>query len=117
MLTREQIDETIASNLDKLRKLGVLTVRPGYEIAGGKLTGRRAIIATVYAKKAVLPASERLPESIEGVPVDVREVGTSRRHRTHAPGVRKRRFPMSLHGQQPDSGLEREMPSGRLLSA
>ena len=35
----KQIDKTIQNNLDKLHKRGVLTVRPGFEIANHQLTG------------------------------------------------------------------------------
>ena len=48
-LTPSAIDRTIRQNLAKLRKPGVLTVRPGFEIANHQLTGRRAIVATVGA--------------------------------------------------------------------
>ena len=47
-----EIDQTITKNLSRLSKYGVLTVRPGYEIAGHQLTGRRAIVATVQTKRA-----------------------------------------------------------------
>jgi len=45
------IDKTIQKNLPKLRKTGVLTVRPGFEITGQQLTGKSAIVATVHTKK------------------------------------------------------------------
>jgi len=46
-----RIDKIIGKNLANLRKPGVLTVRPGYEIAGHQLTGNPAIVATVHTKK------------------------------------------------------------------
>src|SRR5262249_49987894 len=71
----QEIDQTIKKNLPRLGKYGVLTVRPGYEIAKHQLTGRRAIVATVQTKRAPadLPRGEALPDSLGGVPVDVRE--------------------------------------------
>ena len=45
-----KIDRTITDNLHRLSKYGVLTARPGYEITGHQLTGRRAIVATVHTK-------------------------------------------------------------------
>jgi len=45
-----QLDSKIQANLAEFQKPGVLTLRPGYEIAGGQLTGRRAIVATVRSK-------------------------------------------------------------------
>ena len=56
-----EIDRTITKNLHRLSKYGVLTARPGYEITGHQLTGRRAIVATVHTKKplAVCLAAKR----------------------------------------------------------
>lgn len=53
----DQIDQLIQSNIDKLRKSGVLTVRPGYEIAGQQLTvvreksGRKVKLKSTPAEK------------------------------------------------------------------
>ena len=44
----QEIDQTIRKNLAKLRKPGVLTVRPGFEITGDQLTGKQAIVATAH---------------------------------------------------------------------
>ena len=81
------IDRTITSNLLRLSKYGVLTARPGYEIKGHRLTGRRAVVATVHTKKptADLPLGEALPDSIGGVPVDVREANSYQRLRAIDP--------------------------------
>lgn len=49
--TAKAIDKTIQKNLSRLSKPGVLTVRPGFEIAGHRLTGKAAIVATVHTKK------------------------------------------------------------------
>src|SRR5262245_49563718 len=73
--SEREIDHTITRNIPRLAKYGVLTVRPGYEITGHQLTGRRAVVTTVHTKKplAELAPSEKLPDRIGGVPVDVRE--------------------------------------------
>ena len=81
--TQQDIDRIITRNLPKLRKPGVLSVRPGYEIAGHQLTGKSAIVATVHTKKADLPASDMLPDRVEGVPVDVREGSPHQRLRAN----------------------------------
>ena len=62
--SEQGIDHTITRNIPRLAKYGVLTVRPGYEVTGHQLTGRRAIVATVYTKKplAELAPSEKLPD-------------------------------------------------------
>jgi len=48
----QEIDQTIRKNLAKLRKPGVMTVRPGFEITDDQLTGKQAVVATVHTKKS-----------------------------------------------------------------
>src|ERR1051326_1352872 len=112
----EAIDRIIRNNLPRLRKPGVLTVRPGYEIAGHQLTGNPAIVATVHTKKQDLPQADMLPQRIGNIPVDVREARPHQRLRAEdpaAPAVAR------AYGRRKDSEpvwpLEREMPSGKLL--
>lgn len=114
--TAQAIDRTIQNNLPRLRKPGVLTVRPGHEIAGQQLTGRAAIVATVHTKKQDLPRTDMLPDRIGGIPVDVREARPHQRLRAEDPAAaavtqafgRPENF-------EPVWPLEREMPSGKLL--
>ena len=113
-----EIDRTITKNLRRLSKYGVLTVRPGYEIAGHQLTGRRAIVATVHTKKplASVPRGEALPESIGGVPVDVREANSYQRLRATDPlAAEVSQTYRRPEDAEPDWPLERELPSGELL--
>jgi len=115
-----EIDRTITSDLTLLSKYGVLTARPGYEITDHQLTGRRAIVATVHTKKpkAGLDRGEVLPENIGGVPVDVREANSYQRLRAIDPLAAKitqtYRRPEEA---EPDWPLEREIPSGELLTS
>src|SRR3974377_1202880 len=115
-----EIDRTITKNLHRLRKCGVLTARPGYEIAGQQLTGRRAIVVTVHTKQplAGLPRGQALPDSIGGIPVDVREANSYQRLRAIDPlaaGVSETyRRPEQA---EPEWPLEREVPSGQLLTS
>jgi phosphatidylserine/phosphatidylglycerophosphate/cardiolipin synthase-like enzyme len=114
--TPKVIDQTIRKNLAKLTKPGVLTVRPGYEIANHQLTGKSAIVATVHTKKTGLAKSELLPERIAGIPVDVREATAYQRLRVHDPAaaaVTKEYGRPEL--REPTWPFEREIPSGRLL--
>ena len=67
------MSNTIQNNLAALTKPGVLSLRPGYEEVGGLMTDRPAIVATVARKQADLPPADQLPESVDGIPVDVRE--------------------------------------------
>ena len=114
--TPETIDRIIRRSLPQLRKPGVLTVRPGFEISKHQLTGRQAIVATVHTKSAGLAKDELLPETIENVPVDVREATAHQRLRADDPAAAAL---AQAYGRQADKEpswrFEREMPSGRLL--
>ena len=119
-VTAESIDKIIQKNLPKLRKTGVLTVRPGYEMAGQQLTGNPAIVVTVHTKEAKsdLPASERLPEKIDGIPVDVREASPHQRLRAHdAAAAAVAEAYARPEEREPSWPYEREMPSGKLLGS
>lgn len=114
------IDRTITRHLHRLSKYGVLTVRPGFEIAGHQLTGRRAIVATVHTKKppADLPRGEALPENIGGVPIDVREAGSYQRLRANDPlAAEISQTYRRPEDAEPEWPLERELPSGQLLTS
>lgn len=79
------IDQIIARHLDELRKPGVLSVRPGYQVAGGWPTKKPAIVVVVDRKRDNLAPQDRLPEMIEGVGVDVREASPLQRMRATNP--------------------------------
>ncbi|HEY1973792.1 MAG TPA: hypothetical protein VGH89_37985, partial [Pseudonocardia sp.] len=72
------IEDVLLAHLDQLHKPGVLSVRPGFEVRNGWPTGRRAIVATVAKKLAAPPTGTALPDSIAGVPVDVREASAAK---------------------------------------
>jgi len=116
----KDIDQTILKNLSKLQKIGVLTVRPGYEIAQDQLTGKQAIVATVHTKKSLadLPASERLPDKLGKYQVDVREASPYQRLRAYDPAAAA---VAETYGrpeeQDPVWGNEREVSTGKLLGA
>jgi phosphatidylserine/phosphatidylglycerophosphate/cardiolipin synthase-like enzyme len=115
-----EIDQMITKNLPRLSKYGVLTVRPGYEIAHHQLTGRRAIVATVHTKQAPaeLPRGEALPDSLGGVPVDVREARPYQRLRAADPLAAEITQTYRRPEQaEPEWPLERELPSGELLTS
>ena len=116
-LPQRTLDRVIRQNLARLRKPGVLTVRPGFEIAGHQLTGRAAIVATVQQKRADLPRQLLLPTRIAGVPVDVREATAHQRLRAHDPAAARLTQAFGRpEDVDPDWPLERELPSGRLLT-
>ena len=114
----QEIDQTIRKNLAKLRKPGVLTVRPGFEITGDQLTGKQAIVATVHTKKkpADIARGELLPAKIGRFPVDVREASAHQRLRVVDPAAADLSELYARPEQrEPSWPLEREMPSGKLL--
>lgn len=118
--TPQIIDQTIRKNLTRLRKPGVLTVRPGYEIAKHQLTGKAAIVATVHTKrkKTDLTKGELLPDSIGDIPVDVREATPYQRLRAHdSASAELARAYGRPEEQAPTWPLEREMPGGQLLQS
>ncbi len=116
-LDARYIDRVIRANLDRLRKPGVLSVRPGFEIRRHRLTGRPAIVATVHTKRSPAPAGTALPDSIAGIAVDVREATAYQRLRARDPdaaSVAQAYGPPQL--AQPDWPFERLMPGGKLLA-
>jgi PLD-like domain len=114
--TPKAIDQTIRRNLPRLRKPGVLTVRPGFEIAKHQLTGKSAIVVTVHTKKTGLSKNELLPDVIGKIPVDVREATGYQRLSAHDPAAAELAQAYGRpEDKQPTWPLEREMPSGKLL--
>jgi len=79
------LDQVILKHLDELKKPGVLSVRPGYQVAGGWPTKKPAIVVTVDRKLDDLPPQDRLPETIDGFSVDVRQASPLQRLRATNP--------------------------------
>lgn len=71
-LNRTKIDRVIRKNWSKLRKKGVIAVRPGYTFTGGWITNQQAAVAIVD-KKGKVPPRSALPSQIDDVHVDVQE--------------------------------------------
>ena len=113
--TAQAIDSTIQKSIDRLRKPGVLTVRPGFEIADHQLTGKSAIVATVHTKKKDIPKTNILPAAIGNIPVDVREATPHQRLRAHDPAAAALTQAYTRpETYEPKWPYEREMPSGSL---
>jgi hypothetical protein len=85
--TIERISAIIAKNLSALRKPGVLSVRPGFEMKGGWLTGKPAIVVTVADKRVDVQPSDLLPDELNGVAVDVRQASPNKRTRLADPAA------------------------------
>jgi phosphatidylserine/phosphatidylglycerophosphate/cardiolipin synthase-like enzyme len=116
--TAAVIDRIIRRNLGKLARPGVLTVRPGFEITNHQLTGRVAIVATVHTKTRDLPTADRLPNSLEGIRVDVREATPQQRLRASDPAAASLTQAFGRpENAAPQWSYERELPGGRLLTS
>jgi PLD-like domain len=81
------VDQVITRNLDQLKKPGVLSVRPGYQVVAGWPTKKPAIVVTVSRKFDDIPPQDRLPETIEGFAVDVRQASPLQRLRASNPAL------------------------------
>jgi hypothetical protein len=73
----EHLHKILDKHFERIRKVA-LNANIGDEITNGIKTGRRAIVAYVSKKKKLgeLKKEERLPDMIEGVPVDVVELSS-----------------------------------------
>jgi len=111
------IDRVIAQHLPELLKPGVLSLRPGYQITGGWLTKKPAIVVTVDAKIDDPAPGQRLPETLDGFAVDVRQAGPMERLRASNPPLYAAvagQSPSEL--QLPQFALERDA-NGRSIAA
>lgn len=84
-LNHAAIDRTIRRHWSKLRKKGVLAVRPGYAFTGGWITNQPAAVAIVDKKKKHVPPKDLLPTRIGDTAVDVQEAGPIERLRHTRP--------------------------------
>jgi len=116
--TAAAIDRIIRRNLGKLARPGVLAVRPGFEITNHRLTGHVAIVATVHTKTRDLPAADRLPQSLGGIRVDVREATPQQRLRASDPAAASLTQAFGRpENAAPRWSYERELPGGRLFTS
>src|SRR5215831_6536276 len=110
------VDQVISQHIAELSKPGVLAIRPGYQAAGHWLTKKPAVVVTVDQKRDDLPPDQRLPETIGGYPVDVRQADPMQRLRSTNPAL----FVGVAAGARPET--ERPVfpfergPSGQLLA-
>jgi hypothetical protein len=113
-----EIDRTITKNLHQLSKYGVLTARPGYEIAGHQSTGRRAIVATVHTKRSLRarrPVRRQYSAEASLWQVWPRGEAYQRLRAIDPLAAEVSQTYRRPEDAEPDWPLERELPSGELL--
>jgi phosphatidylserine/phosphatidylglycerophosphate/cardiolipin synthase-like enzyme len=108
--SQADIGKLIDQHLAELARPGVLSARPGYQVSGGWLTGRQAVVVTV-ARKTPSPAGGLLPASLDGVPVDVRQASPRKHQALTRPGSEP-----EAAGLDPASGALPVFPGERTLS-
>ena len=86
----------ITRNVARFTIDGVLSIRPGFALVDGWLTDTRAIVVTVESGFA---ETDRLPDALEGVPVDVRVASPAKRLQLVDADAYT-----EAHGPDPDSG-------------
>ena len=79
------VDKVISEHLSELTKPGVVSIRPGYKAAGQWITKKPAIVVTVNQKQDALPPDQRLPETLGGFAVDVRQADELQQMRAEKP--------------------------------
>jgi hypothetical protein len=104
------IDRVIAAHPGAFARPGVIGVRAGYEAVAGWVTPVAAIVVTVLRKRDDLPAAERLPDTLEGIPVDVRQASRLEALRASDPAL----FLQAVAQLQPEQQLA-TFPSERLV--
>ena len=71
--TQQQVQHVIDEHLNEFELPGVLSVRAGFRMRDGWITGERAVVVTVApVHPAGTSAATTLPTEVGGVPVDVR---------------------------------------------
>ena len=110
--SQHEIEQVIADQAAVLRCPGVLSVRPGYEITDGWLTGRPAIVVTMRAKLASPPAGQQLPDQLGGIAVDVRQASVVKRLSLEDPEAY-----LEEHRLNPDTGAVPEFATERVMVA
>jgi hypothetical protein len=112
--TYAAIYDVIMKNMNLLKKHGAFTARPGYQISGGKVIDKPAIVVTVAKKKKGLPAKDKLPAEIGDIPVDVRNATPMQLLREKDPDsfhIIQALGPRELH--EPESKWECSMQTGK----
>ncbi|MFI5161383.1 MAG: phospholipase D-like domain-containing protein [Sphingobacteriales bacterium] len=113
-----KIDDVIKRNIPVFNKPGALTIRPGFKMSNGWITDKPSIVVTVDKKLDGLPDDNKLPTSVEGVPVDVREATGLQRLRAKDPAsFQLAKVHVRDQNREPAFPLERSLPSGNFIPA
>jgi hypothetical protein len=97
------VDRVVSQHLAELTKPGVLSIRPGYGATGRWLTRKPAIVVTVAQKTDAVKPEDRLPETLGGFAVDVRQADQMQRLRASNSGL----FTSVAAGARPEMERQR----------
>ncbi len=118
MKEQHSIDQTIQANLQQFKKIGALTVRPGYKITNGWITRKPSIVVTVRVKRAKVSAKQMIPPKIGRYQTDVREATSWQKLRHEDPAQYGSLLAFDRpEYAQPEFPYERDAQSGQLLNA
>jgi hypothetical protein len=85
--TESDVSEVIDRNLALFDKPGVLSMRPGLKVKNDLFKNKLAIVVMVHRKLSSPPKEMRLPTTVEGIPVDVRQASPAKREQIINPAV------------------------------
>lgn len=111
MTSLSKVKKVIAQNLQQFERPGVLSVRPGYRMKGGWITDEPAIVVTVDDGNT-FEQQGRPPESLGGIPVDVRQATPLERMRASQPETYARVAALLPEARLPSFGGERSPAAG-----
>lgn len=81
-----EVGGVIENNLDRFKKPGVISVRPGYRLENGWPTGTPVIVVNVAQKRGDAPKHD-LPPELGGFAVEVREASPIERLKSTRPAI------------------------------
>jgi hypothetical protein len=117
-VAQASLDQLIAAHPDAFARPGVIGVRAGYEAVGGWVTTTPAIVVTVLRKRADVATADRLPDTLDGVPVDVRQASRLEALRASDPATYRSVAPQ-LEPEQQLAAFDSERlvrPAGMLVA-
>ena len=112
-----KVDRVIGKHFAKLRKRGVLSVRPGYKFTGGWITNKPSVVVYVNRKLNKVAPRDLVPPNLGGIATDVRQASAIHKIRLANPA---RYATLKATGRpefvQPEFPQERFINSGKRVT-